>query len=185
MPEAEEAARDGSAIHDVLTIMRTSLSRQLEAALSTLGHAIDTCPDAEWQRDHGDAPFSQVVFHALFYADFYLGRDSLPFKDQPFHGSHKEVFADYEEMEDRKPLRLYEKEFCRSYLAHCLAKTEAMLEKETLESLAGGSGIDFRHCSRMELYIYDGRHIQHHAAQLGLRIQQITGAEMRWFSGMA
>jgi hypothetical protein len=167
----------------ILSATKASLSHQFKAALNTLGHVIETCPDAEWQNAHGDAPFSQVVFHALFYADFYLGRDSIPFKDQPFHISHRATVADYEELEDRKPLRLYEKEFCRDYLAHCLAKVDAMLETETLESLMGESGIDFRRCNRMELYIYGERHIQHHAAQLGLRIQQVTGKELKWFSG--
>jgi hypothetical protein len=167
----------------LLTEIKSALSRQLRAALNTLGYAIEICPDSEWQKPHGDAPFSQVAFHCLFYADFYLGRDALPFKDQSFHKSHQRDFADYEELEDRKPIRLYEKPFCREYLAHCLAKVDAMLETESLESLARDSGIDFRHCNRMELYIYGERHIQHHAAQLGLRIQQITGQELKWFSG--
>jgi len=167
----------------MLPAFKEALSRQLKAALHTLGRAMETCPDAEWQQEHGDAPFSQVVFHALFYADFYLGRDTHPFKAQPFHKAHAATFADYEELEDRKPVRLYEKAFCREYLEHCLAKVDAAVGAETLESLAGESGIDFRRCGRMELYIYGERHIQHHAAQLGLRVQQATGQELKWYSG--
>ena len=176
----------------MLSAFQEALSRQLKAALHTLGRAMETCPDAEWQAEHGDAPFSQVVFHApfsqvvfhaLFYADFYLGKDALPFKAQPFHQAHSATFADYEELEDRKPVRLYEKAFCREYLEHCLAKVDAAVGAETLESLAGESGIDFRRCSRLELYIYGERHSQHHAAQLGLRVQQATGQELKWYSG--
>jgi hypothetical protein len=174
---------DEDTTKNMLIAIKIALSHQLKAALKTLGYVIEICPDSEWQKDHGDAPFSQVVFHTLFYADFYLGKDSRPFKEQPFHRSHQETFADYEEMEERKPARLYEKAFCRDYLAHCLSKLDAMMEIETLESLSGESGIDFRHCNRMELYIYGERHIQHHAAQLGLRIQQVAGKEMKWFSG--
>ena len=169
--------------NDLLIGIRDSLSHQLKAALNTLGHVIESCPDTEWQKEHGDAPFSQAVFHTLFYADVYLGRDSMPFKDQPFHKLHSDAFADYEEFEDRKPIRLYEKAFCQDYFKFCIDKVDAMLESETLESFAGESGIDFRHCNRMELYIYGVRHIQHHAAQLGLRIQQINGKEMKWVSG--
>jgi hypothetical protein len=142
---------------DMLIEIKTALSHQLKASLHTLGHVIETCPDSEWQKEHGDAPFSQVVFHALF--------------------------NDYEEMEDREPVHRYEKGFCRDYLAHCLSKVDAIMATETLESLAGESGVDFRHCNRMELYIYGERHIQHHAAQLGLRIQQVSGIEMKWVSG--
>ena len=168
---------------DLMIEIRSALSHQLRAALNTLGIAIDTCPDTEWQKDHGDAPFLHVVFHTLFYADYYLGRDSIPFKDQPFHKSNQDAFADYEELDDRKPVHLYGKVFCRDYLQHCLAKVDAMLDTETSETLIGDSGISFRHCSRMELYIYGERHIQHHAAQLGLRIQQATGKELKWFAG--
>jgi hypothetical protein len=174
---------DEAASQALLQGIKDALSHQLKAALNTLGNVIESCPDSEWQKDHGDAIFSQVVFHTLFYADFYLGKDSLPFKDQLFHAAHSETFADYEEAEDRKPVKLYEKTFCQAYLAHCHSKVDSMLETESLESLTGESGIDFRHCNRMEVYIYGERHIQHHAAQLGLRIQQASGKEMMWVSG--
>jgi hypothetical protein len=156
---------------------------QMTAALDTLKHCIDTCPEAEWQEAHKDAPFSQAVFHALFYADFYLGRDAVPFKEQPFHASHRVIFADYEELENKLPEQLYEKAFCLDYLGHCLAKLQAAVAAESAASLAGASGIGFRKTSRAELYVYNIRHIQHHAAQLGLRIQQLTGKELPWFSG--
>lgn len=163
--------------------MKGLIINQMTAALDTLRYCIESCPDAEWQEAHKDAPFSQVVFHALFYADFYLGRDSIPFKEQPFHVSHTGIFGDYEELEDRIPLHRYEKPFCLDYLAHCVRKLKATVAAETADSLSGASGIDFRKSSRAELYVYNMRHIQHHAAQLGLRIQMITGKAMPWFSG--
>lgn len=164
--------------------MKTLILNQMMATLDTLNYCIETCPDSEWQEDHKDAPFSQVVFHTLFYTDFYLGRDTVPFKEQPFHLNHTDIFSDYEEMENKIPENLYEKQFCQNYLAHCKAKLKATVEAETAETLAGESGIDFRKISRAELYVYNMRHIQHHAAQLGLRIQMVTGKEMPWFSGV-
>jgi hypothetical protein len=160
---------------------KTALGMQMKAALATLKHCIDSCPEAAWDEPQGDAPFSQVVFHTLFYADFYLGRDSAPFKDQAFHAAHREIFADYEEMEDRKPMRHYARPFCLGYLSFCLEKLESVLAAETADSLKGESGISFRKGSRMELYIYNTRHVQHHAAQLGLRLQILTGKELPWF----
>jgi hypothetical protein len=167
----------------MIDTIKTLILHQMTASLDTLNYGIESCPDSEWQEPHRDSPFSQVVFHTLFYTDFYLGRDTVPFKEQPFHVSHKEVFKDYEEMEDKIPQNLYEKPFCLDYLAHCISKLKASVEAETEESLSGESGIDFRKCSRAELYVYNMRHIQHHAAQLGLRIQMVTGKEMPWFSG--
>lgn len=167
----------------MIDTLKNLIIHQFSASLDTLNYCIESCPDAEWQKDHKDAPFSQVVFHTLFYADFYLGRDSIPFKEQPFHIEHKDIFSEYEEMEDKIPENRYEKPFCLDYLAHCKAKLKATVEAETAETLAGESGIDFRKISRAELYVYNLRHIQHHAAQLGLRIQMVTGKETPWFSG--
>ncbi|HUW70527.1 MAG TPA: DinB family protein [bacterium] len=167
----------------MLETIKGLITSQMVAALDTLKYCMDSCPDAEWQEPHKDYPFSQVVFHALFYADYYLGRDTVPSKDQAFHKAHKDVFKDYEELEDKIPRNLYEKAFCLDYLAHCTSKLKAAVESETRESLTGTSGIEFRKTSRAELYVYNTRHIQHHAAQLGLRIQWVTGKEMPWFSG--
>jgi len=167
----------------MLETLKSLITCQLGASLDTLKYCIEACPDGEWQEAHKDAPLSQVVFHTLFYTDFNLGRDSVPWKDQAFHKLHKDVFRDYEEMEDKIPVNLYEKAFCMDYLAHCTSKLKAVVAEETGESLAGASGIDFRKTCRAELYVYNLRHIQHHAAQLGLRIQWVTGKQMPWFSG--
>jgi len=162
---------------------KSLIFNQMTASLDMLKYCIDACPKSEWHEAHKDAPFSQVVFHTLFYADFYLGRDSIPFKEQTFHVKHKDIFGEYEEMEDKIPENLYERVFCLEYLAHCTNKVKATIESETSDSLSGNSGIDFRETSRAELFVYNIRHIQHHAAQLGLRIQAVTGKEMPWFSG--
>ena len=46
---------------------------QYEAVLAGLNFCIDRCPDALWNDLVGSQPFCQVVFHALFYGDVYLG----------------------------------------------------------------------------------------------------------------
>ena len=168
-----------------MNIMARLLTRQLLAALKTLQFCIESCPESEWQKEHGDYPFSQVVFHTLFYTDFYVGRDSIPFKQQAFHLSHKEVFKNYEELENVIPVELYGKDFCLQYVDYCRAKIKEVLSMETPGVLAAESGISFRNMSRAELHVYTTRHIQHHAAQLGFRLQLITGKEMPWISGEA
>jgi len=167
---------------DASKAIKISISAQMKAASATLKYCVDTCPDSEWDGAHGDYPFSQVVFHAIFYTDFYLGKDAVPFKDQSFHRLNAQTFADYEELEDRLPIRLYKKEFCERYLAFCREKIDTALADETADSLFGDSCISFRRMTRIELYIYSIRHLQHHAAQLGLRLQSITGREMPWVS---
>lgn len=166
-----------------MNYLSRQLLHQLTAALQTLSHCIDRCPVHLFNESQGDHPFSQVVFHALFYADYYLGTDAVSFKDQPFHVAHSMEFADYEELEDVEPVHLYEQSFCQAYLEHVKRKANDTLQAESLAVLRGPSGISFRHMARAELHVYNTRHIQHHAAQLGLRLQFALGEEMPWISG--
>jgi hypothetical protein len=46
--------------------------------------------------------------------------------------------------------------------------------------LAGPSGFRRRKCSRAELHVYNVRHIQHHAAQLILRLRLDTDVDVPW-----
>jgi hypothetical protein len=62
-------------------------------------------------------------------------------------------------------------------------KSERTLKQDASNKLKVPSGFSFKSFSRAELYIYLIRHIQHHAAQLGLRIQNMTGIELQWISG--
>jgi hypothetical protein len=161
-----------------MTKFAAALKGQMLAALSTLHQCIETCPREEWDQSHGDAPFSQVVFHTLFYIDYYLSIDEDEFKAQPFHAENKAMFRDYEEMEYKKAENLYTKDEIDRYFAFCHEKIEKLFNN----ALAVKADVE-QQCqdmSAVELIIYVTRHIQHHAAQLGLRVQQITGGELKW-----
>ena len=160
----------------------TAFTNQLMSAVSTLAYCIGNCPETEWNESHGDYPFSQVVFHTLFFTDFYMHRDESSFKDQAFHQENSEYFRDYEELQERIPVHLYDRGQCEAYLKFCIDKCEATLRADTLKTLLGPSGFSFKPFTRAELYVYVIRHIQHHAAQLGLRLQRISGREMPWIS---
>jgi hypothetical protein len=156
------------------------VSHQLQAALCTLNACIERCPEAAWNAKVGNCPFCQVAFHTLFYADYYLGPNDESFREQPFHQGNAEFFADYEEFEDREPVRLYDKPSIRRYLQHCREKAAQMIAAETEETLTARAAFPRRDFSRAELYVYNIRHIQHHAAQLSLRLRIDHGIEVPW-----
>jgi len=167
-------------------MVATIVDNQFGAALRALKYCVDTCPDDEWQQAHGDYPFSQVVFHALFYTDFYLSDTLEGFKAQPFHQRNSALFKDYEELSDNAPVNLYSKQQCRSYLRHCEETCALVFSVKIDDDLAERPLLRPELGTRLELHLYSLRHIQHHAAQLGLRLQLLTGKEMPWFwSGWA
>jgi hypothetical protein len=161
-------------------IVKQIVRNQMLAALATLNQCIQNCPDNEWQKSHNDAPFSQVLFHTLFYIDFYLSPTEQEFRLQLFHEQNKAIFREYEELEYKKPEQIYTKEEIVLYLKFCYDKINNFFDKIEGSDLLKES--PSKNLTVMELLIDNTRHIQHHAAQLGLRIQQVTGKELKWVS---
>jgi hypothetical protein len=166
----------------VLSTFKTLIANQMEAALCTLHVCIERCPDTTWDSPVVNYRFCQVAFHTLFYADFYLGYDEASFRQQPFHLDHPQFFGDYEEFEDREPVSLYDKPSIHAYVAHCRAKAAQAITEETEESLRAPARFERRRCSRAELYVYNVRHIQHHAANLGLILRMFANGDIPWIA---
>ena len=160
--------------------INSSIISQLKAGLFTLKNCIDLCPENEWNEKHNDYPFSQVVFHTLFFCDYYLCDYDSEFKEQKFHKENILIFDDYEEMKDGMPTKLYEKVFILEYYQHCKNKVEKTIRNKTLESLIELKSDVTKNMTKIERYLNLIRHIQHHSAQLGLQLQYVSGKEMDW-----
>jgi hypothetical protein len=169
----------------MLTTLKELLAHQYEASLCTLNFAIVRCPDASWHERVANWKYCQAVFHAVFFADYYLSptEDKEAFKRQPFHLENKDVFRDYEELEDRPQVLLYEKPWMLGYVQNVRRKAQQTIESEAAsEALGGPSGFSWRKCTRAELHVYNIRHIQHHAAQLALRLRLDANIDVPWVS---
>jgi glutamine synthetase len=153
---------------------------QFEAALCTLNACVERCPDANWNGRVGSYVFCQVAFHTLFYADYYLGPDDDSFRRQPFHRDNAEFFGNYEEFQDREPTSLYDRASIGRYVEHCRRKAAEVIAAESEATLTGPSGFERRNFSRAELHVYNTRHIQHHAAQLSLRLRLDANVQIPW-----
>jgi len=159
--------------------LQSVLTSQFEAALATLGLCVHAAPERVWNGNVARYPFSQAAFHALFFADVYLGLEPAALKPQPFHQAQPELFGDYEQMEDVEPVGVYTKEQIKLYLVFCREKAVAVLAAETEESLAAMARFG-RPITRAETHLYNIRHIQHHAAQLILRLRQEADIDIPW-----
>jgi hypothetical protein len=168
---------------DLLLTLRDLLTHQYEAALSALHLAIARCPDTLWDEPVARWKFCTAAFHTVFFGDIYLqpNDDEAAFQQQPFHRAHPAEFRDYEEFLDREPSYHYKREFVVEYLNFVRQKAAATIAATTAEEFAGPSGFSRRHCTRAELHVYNIRHLQHHAAQLALRLRQNDpGVSIPW-----
>jgi hypothetical protein len=165
----------------MLDIFRILIANQYEAALCTLNACVDKCPQAAWNGPVVNIKFCQVTFHTLFYADYYLGVTEDPFRQQEFHRKHAGVFRDYEELEPHAPVNLYEKAWIQVYVEFCRQKAVSVARSETAESLAAPAGFPRKPFTRAELHMYNIRHIQHHSAQLSMRLRLDSQIDVPWF----
>lgn len=161
-------------------VLRELLRNQFEAAFCTLSLCLEQCPDELWQEPVGNEPFSRVVFHTLFFADMYLSADEESFRKQQFHLDNAELFGDYEQLQWRDAVCIYERAPLQEYLSFCRAKAIDVFSAETDESLAAPCGFPRRDLSRAELHVYSMRHIQHHVAQLSLRLRLSADIGIPW-----
>ena len=165
----------------MLDTVKDVLAHQFEAALCTLNACVDRCPEPHWNAPVGNLAFCQVAFHALFFADLYLGANEVSLQQQQFHRDHERCFRDYEELQDRSQQLLYDRSFIEAYLQHCRSKAAETIADETAATLAARCGFPRLDFSRAELHVYNLRHLQHHAAQLSLRLRLDVHQQIPWF----
>jgi hypothetical protein len=161
-------------------VLKQLLVSQFHAALCTLGACIDRCPESLWIAPVGNLKFCQVAFHAVFFGDLYLGKDVKSLRLQPFHQANPQFFRDYEELEDRPQQLLYDKPGIQAYVQHVRRNANEVIAAETAESLSVKPGFDWLKFTRAEVHAYNTRHLQHHAAQLSLRLRLDAGIEIPW-----
>jgi hypothetical protein len=165
----------------MIEVFKQLITNQYEAGFCTLNACIDKCPEAAWNAPVANNKFCQVVFHTLFFTDYYLGGSEESFRQDRFHRDHAHVFRDYEELEDRAPVLLYERAWSKIYLQHCRKKAQEVALTESVESLNARAGFARKLFSRAELHVSNIRHIQHHAAQLSLRLRIGFQQVVPWF----
>jgi hypothetical protein len=153
---------------------------QFEASLCTLGHCIARCPDEIWNAPVAKYPFCQTAYHTLFFTDYYLGPDAESLRQQQFHVANRPLFGDYEQLQEREPESLYDKPQIEAYLEFCRGKAVATIAAETEVELCAPARFARRNFSRAELHVYSIRHIQHHAAQLILRLRLDSDVDIPW-----
>jgi hypothetical protein len=151
----------------MLDPFKSIVSTQYEAALCMLNDCLVKCPDDAWARPVAKYPFWQAAHHVLIFTDLYLSpsKEAFVFRDDVHPGG-------WAAFDDEYPAHRFERDVLTDYVHICRRKAIDVVAAETAESLAGESGFDWLKFSRAELHLYNIRHVQHHAAQLGACLRQ-------------
>jgi hypothetical protein len=148
--------------------------QQFGAAIDMLGNAMEACPEKLWFDRSRQPEFWYLVYHTLFYLDFYLS-DSAEGFTPPAPFTLVELNP-----AGLLPEQPYSKDELHTYLEHgrqkCRKVIEVLTEEKAAQRWVFGS-IDFKVA---ELLLYNMRHVQHHAAQLNLILRQQTDSAPHW-----
>ncbi len=147
-----------------------TLSQYL-AALEMLKLAVKNCPSERWNDPADKTRFWQVAYHALFYTHLYAQNSLDEFKPWAHHRPDAENLG-------KVAGTAYTPAEVLAYLDFCALELRTRLPLTDLQ--AEGSGFYWLPFGKLELQIYNIRHLQHHAAELMARLDSRDGIELPW-----
>ena len=156
-----------------------TISSQFHAALSMMEQTVSLCPDALWNVQAQDNPFWRVAYHALFYVDLYLqpsedemtlwenARDGYQFLGPTPWPPHEQPQAD----------QPYSREEILAYISYLRSFVAGAVPKIDLSAPSGFHWLPF---DKLELQIYNIRHLQQHVGDLSTILMTQENIEINW-----
>jgi len=152
--------------------LKDTIKSQYFAALKMLRQAIEKCPDSMWEDNDYVNPFWRVAYHTIIYTHFYLSPSEEDFTPWEKHKDGMQYLGD--EAPDSDP---YSKADLLAYLDLCLVRVESQVDAMDLEA---GSGFHWLPFDKLELQLYNIRHIQQHTGELCERLGAHGEIEVAW-----
>ncbi len=138
-----------------------------------LENALAACPEELWSDRDEQPEYWYMVYHTLFFLDLYLHGSVEGFRPpQPFN-------LDELDPAGIMPERVYTKDEM-SYLEHCRRKSRSTIGALTEARALERCEFPWVVMSFSELLLSNMRHVQHHSAQLNLRLRQRIDSAPRW-----
>lgn len=152
-------------VHDVIR-------SQYGAALQMLANTIAACPEALWADDGSPNPFWRVAYHALFYAHLYLQPTEADFTPWSEHTAEAQALGP-----EAPALTPYTQSEVLAYLEFCRAQVATQIPQLNLTAESGFYWLPF---NKLELQLYNIRHVQQHAGELSGRLLNEAKVEIPW-----
>ncbi len=144
-----------------------------------LARSVEACPAELWDNDKYKNRFWHISYHVLFYTDFYLSSDERSYQPSPQYIPEYQYLGNFPWESDKKPniSAPCSKEHILRYILYIHSILDDSIEGI---ELSDSSGFDWLPFNKLELQLYNIRHIQHHTAQLNLLLQMETGVSIEW-----
>ena len=147
---------------------KTPIWQQFGAAIDMLENAMRACPEDVWPECW------YIAYHTLFFLDFNMSESAEGFAPPaPFT-------LDELDPAGILPERPFTKDELLAYLDHGRRKCNARIQALTDEQAGQRCGFERPEVTRVELLLYNMRHVQHHTGQLNLILRQRIDSAPRW-----
>jgi hypothetical protein len=161
--------------------LKQTLWNQFGASIDMLHNAVELCPE---ELMHSNKRIFYTIYHTIFFLDYYSTippRNVSPLLPYTLKAEHE---IPEEALDDIVPDRLYSKAELIQYLLACRERCRKMIDGLTEESLQARfvEEPDWgpKDYPVLEIFLYNMRHVQHHAAQLNLYLRQHLNTAPGW-----
>ncbi len=169
--------------------LRSALKSQYHAALAMLRQAIERCPDDLWSGGDYANPFWRIAYHTLYFVHLYIQPSAAAFRPWEHHQTGIQDMDDIPAPPDiqdltefpHRPPQTGEPYTKAQVLEYCTVCEEMVDDAvDALDLLDRESGFSWYKLPKAEHQLVAIRHIQHHTAQLGVRLREAAGAGIDW-----
>lgn len=161
--------------------IRQIIKSQYYASLEMLKQAVIACPSSLWNDKEAKNKFWHIAYHALFYTHLYLQDSEKAFTPWNKHRNEYQFMGTLPLPPHANPniFEPYSKEDILEYVEECYKQVENKVSDLNMEVLSGFHWLPF---SKLELQLYNIRHIQHHTSALIDRLRISTNVGVKWIA---
>jgi tetratricopeptide (TPR) repeat protein len=152
-----------------------AIAEQYGAALKMLENTIKECDEGLWQDSKTDTVISQVVYHTLYYVDYYLSKNKA--EKESFKGKYGRDGGSFHE-----PDKIFTKGQLTNYLQEIMEKADKRFNNITIQELVNKPVFEGQGSSLLSSLLYDLRHIMLHVGALHVRVNAQEKKPLRWIS---
>ena len=156
-----------------------ALAEQYGAALTMLENSIKNCDEKLWQDSNREIIISQVVYHTLFFVDFYLSKDRQ--ERESFKGKLGDDLMG-ERTDGMRWEKIYTREELLDYAKDIRAKAYTRFKNLSLQELNSESVFEWHGSSVLSSLLYDLRHVMLHVGALHVRLNAVGKESLKWVS---
>jgi hypothetical protein len=159
--------------------VKQAIRSQYGAALEMLRQVIVNCPAPLWDDPQDKNRFWHVAYHVLFYTHLYLQESEKHIVPWSKHRQEWAYLGEPAEPAagDDQAAQPYSREDILEYLALCRQQVD---EKVPALDPRAESGFYWLPFSKLELQLYNIRHIQQHTGELMERLGNRAGIDVDW-----